>query len=155
MAFAKDFKDGKFAEKLIANFLLSRNINVPVLELGRARQSEGDLEIHNYTVEVKFDRLAGETGNLCFELSNGKGNTGIASTLAKEIYYVVPDNIPQYIIYGFNTDSLRKYLYDKSNANKFKIVNGGDRKAFTLLIVSRKIITEDKIPFLEERILDA
>jgi hypothetical protein len=143
--FRKDLEDGKFAEVLVTNYLKSKNQSLVVTELVRARQKEGDLETVDGTVEVKFDKMAGSTSNLCFELANGKGQpTGIAATKAALVAYVVPRE-DHYIIYMFETEKLRKYILDTNNTAKVRIVNGGDRRAYCLALVTRDNIEADKV----------
>lgn len=133
--FKRDLEDSKLAESIIRQFLEERH-GREVLPLPRERQSEGDLDLGNFTVEVKFDKMAADTGNLCFEMANGKGKfTGIAATKAKYVYYVVPRK-DRYSIYEFDTNSLREFLFDKANADKIRVVNGGDRRAYSLMLLS-------------------
>ena len=141
MAFVRDFKEGKKAEKVVSEYLQGKHAGVAVAELARDRQKEGDLSIGDFTVEVKYDKMARDTGNLCFEIDNGKGPSGIASTLAKVVYYVVPDT-KTLRLYGFDAATLRAWLFDNKNSHLIKVVNGGDRKAFTLLIVKLEMIAE-------------
>ncbi|TFH22782.1 hypothetical protein E4G67_03970, partial [Candidatus Bathyarchaeota archaeon] len=62
---------------------------------GKEEQKYGDLRIvlqeEHVNIEVKFDEMAAKTGNLCFEMSNGSKMTGIMSTKADKVYYVVPN----------------------------------------------------------------
>lgn len=143
--FRKDLEDGKFAEALVSAYLKSKNKELVVTELVKARQKEGDLETDDGTVEVKFDKMAGSTNNLCFELANGKGQpTGIAATKAGHVAYVVPRD-DHYIIYMFETEKLRAYVLDSGNSSKVRIVNGGDRRAYCLALVSRDNVEKDKV----------
>ncbi len=133
--FRKDLEDSKCAEVVIKKFLEAKH-NREIHALPKERQGEGDLDIGDYTVEVKYDKMAASTGNLCFEVANGKGKTtGIAATKARYIYYVVPRD-DEYHIYEFSTESLRLFLFDSANAGKIRVVNGGDRKAYTLMLLS-------------------
>lgn len=133
--FRKDLEESKVAEVVIKKFLEGKH-EKPVLPLPRERQGDGDLDLGDFTVEVKFDKMAASTGNLCFEMANGSGKlTGIAATKAKYVYYVVPQS-SGYTIYEFEVDGLRAFLFDKSNAGKLRVVNGGDRRAYSLMLLS-------------------
>lgn len=107
-----------------------------VRELPKDEQKFGDIELARDNiktfVEVKYDIMAGRTGNLCFEKSNGKRATGIMETLADKVYYVVPGKGAK-VVFGFSTAALREYL-DKSD--KVTIKSGGDRKKFVLALVA-------------------
>lgn len=154
--FVKDFKDGKIAESVVAEHFRSKAYNVE--ELPKARQIEGDLEVfgrpdEQFTVEVKFDRMAKETGNLCFEITNKKGDlTGIASTLADKVVYIVPKSDISVVLFCFDTKALKEYLYDEANISKIKSVKGGDRKAYSLLLVPITTIIEDGLAYEMETI---
>lgn len=128
-----------------------------MLDLERARQKEGDLEVLSdcglsYTVEVKYDMMAKKTGNLCFETNNKKGDlTGIASTLANEVHYVVPKD-DGFVLYLFLTKGLRDYLYDEKNISKFRVVKGGDRRATSMILVKREVLEQDGVAYKMEDI---
>ncbi len=149
--FVKDLKDGQAAEKVIEDYLLDLHPGCRVEKLPRDRQIEGDLECivndnDRFTVEVKFDKMAQKTGNLCFEMANGKGKpTGIATTKADTVVYMVPKTDSSVELYWFNTISLRYYLADSANISKIRCVNGGDKKAFALLLVSTENVVLDGI----------
>ena len=115
----------------------------------REEQKSGDIRIVfdatdiALNIEVKFDLMAEKTGNLCFELSNGKKLTGILDTSADEVFYVVPSGNTRRI-FKFEIDKLRKYILKPENVISKK---GGDNKKFDLALVSIDKIIEDGIPF--------
>jgi len=152
--FVKDLKDGNLAEEVVAEFYREMEYDVETLE--RARQIEGDLEVSGkgkkpFTVEVKFDRMAKDTGNLCFEVTNKKGDlTGIAKTQADVVVYIVSKDEQSVNLFTFDTEKLRAYLYDTANVEKIRQVKGGDKKAFTLMLVSIDNILADGIAHVEE-----
>lgn len=162
--FVKDFEEGRAAENFIMEMLrdeyVSKNVKATIAELPKDRQHEGDFEVFvekpiddHFTVEVKFDKMAGSTDNLCFEVANRKGDlTGIAATEASSVVYIVPDGDDAVTLYWFNSDELRDYLYDEKNLSKIRCVKGGDRKAYTLLLVSIKDIVKDRVAFSVERV---
>jgi len=155
--FLKDLEESKVAVNVVKTFLKTKHSNAVITELDKTRQKEGDVEIVSdcgiaYSVEVKYDMMAQKTGNLCFETHNSKGDlTGISSTEANEVHYVVPDEDGFYL-YMFNTEELRSYLFDTKNISKFRSVRGGDRRATSMLLVSRVLIEEDKVPYRIEKI---
>ncbi len=158
--FLKDLEESKVAVNVVKSYLSQLHKNVKgleITELERARQKEGDLEVTfkrkaSYCVEVKYDMMAKKTGNMCFETHNKKGDlTGIASTEADEIHYVVPRD-EGFILYVFNTKSLRKYLYDEKNIGKFRMVKGGDRRATSMILVKIDVLLEDNVAHKIEEI---
>lgn len=158
--FLKDLEESKVAVNIVKAYLgeLHKDVeNVQIEELKRDRQTEGDVEVISdcgisYCVEVKYDMMAKKTGNLCFETHNSKGKlTGISSTEADEVHYVVPTE-EGFVLYVFKTEELREYLFDVKNIDKFKSVRGGDRRATSMLLVSRVLIEEDEVPHKIEEI---
>ena len=158
--FLKDLEESKVAVNIVKSFLQhfhSKASNLSIEELERERQHEGDVEVLSdcgiaYSVEVKYDIMAQKTGNLCFETHNGKGDpTGVLSTEADEIHYVVPEE-NGFTLYMFDTKNLRAYLFDAKNISKLRVVKGGDRRKYTMLLVNRETLVEDSIPFAVEKI---
>lgn len=162
--FVKDFEEGRVAEKFVMDLLSEqysdRGFAAHISELPRERQSEGDFEVvidkpvdDTFTVEVKFDKMAAKTGNLCFEFANGKGKpTGIAATQADTVVYIVPQSDSSVNLYWFNSDELRDYLRDSDNSSKIRVVQGGDRRAYTLLLLSTDSVESDKLAFRIETV---
>jgi len=158
--FLKDLEESKVAVSIVKTFLDSLHEaadNVVIADLEKARQIEGDVEITSdcgisYSVEVKYDMMAKRTGNLCFETHNKKGKlTGISSTEAHEVHYVVPDD-KGFTLYMFKTEDLRNYLFNVANASRFRSVKGGDRWATFMLLVKREMIEEDNVAYRVEHI---
>lgn len=144
--FKKDLDQSKEAVDAILDYLIDSGY--PAFELiGKVAQKSGDIGYLNTkkiqrNIEVKFDIMAEKTGNLCFEMSNGKKPTGIMATLADYVYYVVPNgNIKQ--VYVFTTSKLRNYIQQPGNA---RITNGGDRRRFSLALVPINKVVKDKLP---------
>jgi hypothetical protein len=139
VGFVKDMAASKEAVGLLMDFFADQG--EVVVECDKATQQLGDIKLErpdgDVYVEVKYDIMAKRTGNLCFELANNKGATGITTTGATWVYYVVPCEGTQRLIFAFETAALRSFL-DTSKCVKIK--NGGDGKRFTLAIVSIKDI---------------
>jgi hypothetical protein len=152
--FVKDLKDGNLAEEVVADFYREKAYNVETLP--KNRQVEGDIEVFGrdeapFTIEVKFDRMAKDTGNLCFEVTNKKGDlTGIAKTQASRVVYIVPKDEQSVKLFTFDTEKLREYLYDTSNSSKVRQVKGGDRRAYTLMLVSIDNVLADGLATVED-----
>ena len=116
-----------------------------VRELPKEEQKNGDLEIHQFdqfeNIEIKFDIMAGRTGNLCFEMSNGTRMTGVMETRADRIYYVVPEGTHKKV-FVFDPEKLRTYLKTSPNVT---IKNGGDKKKFVLALVQIAYVIGDDL----------
>lgn len=159
-SFLKDLEESKVAVNIVKTYLGTLHEdaeNVTISELERARQKEGDVEVLSdcgiaYSVEIKYDMMAKKTGNICFETHNKKGTlTGISSTEADEVHYVIPDE-EGFTLYMFKTEDLKAYLFDEKNISKFRSVKGGDRRATFMLLVKRELIDEDKVAYKVEKI---
>ena len=139
--FRKDFASSLEAVDAIIEDFRSRGHDVE--ELPRERQIEGDIEINGEkTIEIKFDLYAKRSGNLCFEMSNGKKPTGIMTTQADEVFYVVPNGTGKNV-FVFDTEELRSYIQVPGNVT---IKKGGDRRKFDLALVAITKIEEDELP---------
>jgi len=158
--FLKDLEDSKVAVDVVKTFLNKLHkgpYKVTIADLEKERQSEGDIEVTSnsgisYRVEIKYDKMAQKTGNLCFETHNKKGKlTGISSTEAEEVFYVVPGD-KGFTLYIFITEDLKAYLFDDANISKFRSVNGGDRFATCMLLVKREVIEKDGVAYRVEHI---
>jgi hypothetical protein len=81
-------------------------------------------------VEVKSDRIAHKTGNLCIEYKCNNLDSGITTTTAHYwVYYVIGDKKDD--VYIIPTDELRKI------ACSFRSVNGGDGFRSKMYLVPR------------------
>lgn len=139
--FVRDLAMSKEAVNAIMDILRERGHNVK--ELPKERQKEGDIEVdEDRTIEVKFDMYAKRSGNLCFEMSNGKKPTGIMTTQADDVYYVVPNGVGKYV-YTFDTEKLREYIQKPENVI---MKNGGDKRKFSLALVPIEKILKDELP---------
>jgi len=114
----------------------------------KEEQKLGDFRIDDsFNVEVKFDEMAAKTGNFCFEMSNGSKMTGVMTTPADKIVYVLPDG-DKYRAYVFNPTKLRAFITDAANVI---IKNGGDRKKFVLALAKIAKVVDANLP---EEIID-
>lgn len=139
MGFVKDMAASKEAVNLLMDYLADQG--ELVFECDKAAQHLGDIKMErpdgDVFIEVKYDLMAKRTGNLCFELANNKGPTGIATTGAHWVYYVVPAEGEQRLVFRFSTEKLRAFIESSPHV---QIKQGGDGKRFKLAIVSIKHI---------------
>ena len=146
MGFLRDLDRSQEAVQLAMSRLIDRDFICHELE-GKEEQKFGDIRVItedvDINIEVKFDAMAEKTGNLCFEMSNGKRLTGILETKADEVWYVVP-NGGQRTIYKFDINTLKTYILNPENIT---VKNGGDKWKFSLALVSIDKIINDKIAY--------
>lgn len=148
--FVYDKSRGDLAEEIVLDILHNE---YPDKKFKRVKGKNSDYDIvedsrrkDKLTVEVKFDIKAQETGNLCFEFTNGAKPTGVCVSKAKEIWYVLKTkNKNEHLIFKFDRARLLQYLLYHSilNPKKLRICYGGDRKSFGLIIIPMKTIIED------------
>jgi len=148
-SFRKDLALSQEAVEIVMDHLVDNDITCHELE-GKKEQEHGDIRSYPngldgtpVDIEVKFDVMAEKTGNLCFELSNGKKLTGMLGTKAHDVYYVVPAGESRNI-YKFELGKLREYILEPSNVT---VKKGGDRKKFHLALVSLDKIVGDGVPY--------
>lgn len=142
--FLRDLDRSKAAVNALMEHYKSKGLEVEEL-VTRKQQKSGDFTLHlkdgPLNVEVKFDMYAKRSGNLCFEMSNGNKPTGIMSTPAGRICYVVPSE-DVYTVFVFDPHKLREYIQDPA---KVKIKNGGDKKKFVLALAKMTDIVHDDL----------
>jgi catechol 2,3-dioxygenase-like lactoylglutathione lyase family enzyme len=149
-SFRKDLEDSKKGVGVAASYF-AKKYNAAIRELPKAEQGNGDFEVEAdkdicgpFFVEVKYDLMAAKTGNLCFEVDNGKKATGILATAAQRIVYAIPQ-VGGHRLFIFRTPDLLTYLSNPTQAGKFRFVRGGDGKRFGMLLVPLATIEADKV----------
>jgi len=136
--FIKDKKRGEIGEKIAFQVLESEYPKTEILK-AQGKQPDWDFAIGKMYFEVKYDEMAFDTGNICFEVSNGTKLTGIFASKSHEILYVIPTKkSKEYQVFKFNRIKLLKWLDE--NPTLTRAVNGGDRNKFSLLLVKRDIL---------------
>lgn len=157
--FLRDLAESQTAVDAVLDHLIDRGLVAHELE-GKREQKSGDIRYYPngnlekpVDLEIKFDKMSKRTGNMCFELANNKGLTGISKTKADRIVYVCPTG-SGYDVYVFEPDTLKGFLFDTANSDKVKIKSGGDGKRFTLALVKINIIVDEKV-WLEMWSIDA
>jgi hypothetical protein len=137
--FLRDLKDGQKGEAVAYQTLLSCGKYKKSKEKPPS-QKHGDFQLIDkkngnlpVNIEVKYDILAETTGNMCFEFANGKGEyTGIMSTQADVLTYVL-NNKGDFSLYLFVPTIIKQYLFE-SNSPYIRIVNGGDKKKYSMAL---------------------
>lgn len=149
-SFRKDLEESKKGVSVAAQYF-STKYDAPCTELPKAEQHKGDFFVERDNdsgggiyVEVKFDLMAAKTSNLCFEVSNGKKATGIMSTEADKVVYVVPQ-ADGFKLFIFGRADLLNYLANPVNVGKFRLVRGGDGHRFSMVIIPIATVEQDKV----------
>ena len=121
------------------NKIVGKNSDYDIVEETKSK--------NGLTIEVKFDIKAKDTGNLCFEFTNGKKPTGVCVSKAKEIWYVLESKTPDtYIIFKFDRAKLLQHLLYHAivqESKDIRVVYGGDDKRFGLIIIPIKRVVEE------------
>ena len=89
--------------------------------------------------EVKYDEMARDTGNICFEVSNGTKLTGIFASDTEDVFYIVPTK-EQNIYEVFRMNRVKLVGWLKENLTLTRAVNGGDKNKFSLLLVKKEVL---------------
>ncbi len=145
--FLRDLDRSKAAVNALMEHYKAEGYTVGEL-VGKEDQKMGDFwyrllpEHDDICVEVKFDMYAKRSGNLCFEMSNGSKPTGIMTTMADKVCYVVPTDEGARV-FVFDPEELRTYIQDPT---KVEIKNGGDKKKFVLALAKMTSVVEDGLP---------
>ncbi|MHC5056391.1 MAG: hypothetical protein ACYTKD_16970 [Planctomycetota bacterium] len=150
--FVKDKEQGDIAENVIMQMLSDE---YPDRKFKRMEGKFSDYDIiedsrrkNKLTVEVKFDIKAASTGNLCFEFTNGKKPTGVCVSKAQEIRYVLKTKRKNhFIVLTFDrAELIQKLLYYAVTkpTKGIRLVYGGDRRAFGLILIPLKTIVEEE-----------
>jgi hypothetical protein len=91
-------------------------------------------------LEVKYDKMANKTGNLCLELFDHKSQpSGILATQAHFIIFVLTKNL----MFEFDVCRLREFVRYHITMGTHKIVKGGDGRAFEMMLVPIEAIEKE------------
>lgn len=134
--FLSDLKDGKKMEEYVAaiykeNFF--KTCDYISFHIGK----EYDISFSfprkdSIHVEVKFDKYANKSGNLCFEMFDHKGRpSGIFGTEAHLMVFV----LNQDLMFEFSVPELRTFIQNHVISGKYRVVKGGDGNAFEMMLV--------------------
>lgn len=139
--FLKDLDDGKAAEKYIAK-LYKENFYPTCDYISYHIGKDYDISFSfprkdSIHVEVKFDKYAVKSGNLCFELQDHKGRpSGIMATKADLMVFIVAKSLKsKKQIFEFDVPELRDFIEQHMDTTTYKIVKGGDGNAFEMMLI--------------------
>lgn len=116
--FEKSLKEGEYGEHTVWNLLQKqpkvRNV-IDVRECQKHQQKDIDFLVETinrqfYSVEVKSDYKAQESGNMVYEFSTNGGLGCFERTEADYIFYVIPKNREVHVV---NVKALRQYVRKK------------------------------------------
>jgi len=139
--FLSDLSDGKKAEQYIEK-LYKKNFyptsDYSSFHIGK----EYDISFSfprkdSIHIEVKFDKYAVKSGNLCFELQDHKARpSGIMATEAHLMVFIVAKSLQsKKQIFEFDVPALREFIEEHVDSTTYKIVKGGDGNAFEMMLV--------------------
>ena len=140
--FLKDLSAGKKAEQYIAK--LYHESFYPTCDyISYHIGKEYDISFSfprkaSIHIEVKFDKYAVKSGNLCFEMQDHKSRpSGIMSTKADLMVFIVAKTLGarNQQIFEFDVPALREFVEYHMDTAKYKIVKGGDGGAFEMMLV--------------------
>jgi len=139
--FLEDLADGKKAEEYIAKLYKEKYFTTGEY-MSNATKAYDICFLFprkkRVRLEIKYDKMAKKTGNLCFELFDDKSRpSGILATEADLTVYMLDKNT----IFEFQTNELKKFIEYAIKEKQFKVVKGGDNRAFTMIIVPIDTIT--------------
>lgn len=139
--FLSDLSDGKKAEQYIAK-LYQDNFFPTADYVSFHIGKEYDISFSfprkdSIHIEVKFDKYAVKSGNLCFELQDHKGRpSGIMGTEANLMVFIVAKSLrSKKDVFEFDVPGLRAFVSSHLDSAKYKIVKGGDGNAFEMMLV--------------------
>jgi len=146
--FLKDLAESQVAVDAVLDYLIDRGFVAHELE-GKREQKRGDIRYYPegdmdkpMDLEIKYDKMSKRTGNMCFEVANNKGMTGICKTKADRIVYVCPST-DKFEVYLFDPTTLKEFLFNPASDVKF--ANGGDKKRFMLALVKKTTIISEGV----------
>jgi hypothetical protein len=116
--FDKELIDAKKAEDMFLHILCMAGSNAELNQSSDINQlRKGDIVVHDdrygdYYLEVKHDKMASTTGNVCFELST------LNHTASPYLVYLIDDNF-----YIWKTNDIKRKIINKEYKARVK---GGD-----------------------------
>ncbi len=126
MGFLDDLAVGGFAEDFLGKILRNAGIPTSKSDAGLSSDLICNIDGMDFTVEVKYDRMEAQTGNIAVEYYNSRKckPSGITSTTSDLWCFVLSKPMAAYI-----TPVARLRAYMKDNKCKRDISNGGDGNA--------------------------
>ena len=141
--FLSDLKDGKKMEEYVAS-IYKDNFFTTCDYISYHIGKDYDISFsfprkESVHVEVKYDKMANKTGNLCFEMFDHKGEaSGIFATKAHLMVFVLNKDI----MFEFDVPSLKNFVKEHVRSKRYRILKGGDGNAFEMMLVPITEITK-------------
>lgn len=137
----KDLEEGNNVENELVKILENSGLKVTTTQVD-GLNSKYDLIVNTikktYTIEVKFDRMVNETGNVAIELhkilNDEKLPSGLSITEADYYVYKLSDKF-----YSIKTKKLKDLIKKLIKNDAIKIVMGGDNRSVCIGLISKYI----------------
>jgi hypothetical protein len=100
----------KLIELAVAEHYWDLTREVIFVPVGFCKAYDGISRSKQLSFEVKFEKRAAETFNLCFEYSYSGKPSGLAATEATKWVHVIPTDRTHLLAFEFDVDSLRETL---------------------------------------------
>jgi len=148
--FLDDLGDGKKAEKYVAKLYKTKfHPTCDYVTFFPGKEYDISLSFprkDSLHIEVKFDKYAVKSGNLCFELQDHKGRpSGIMATQAHIMVFIVANSLyGKKDIFEFEVGLLKEFIEYHIDSGEFKIVKGGDGNAFEMMLVPIEYMVKQK-----------
>ena len=124
-----DLREGESAEVAVRDYLNSNTNCHYKKSYKTSTRSDMSCLYHGEMVEVKLDRKAPATGNICFEQNLFK------KTASATVVYVIGD-----VAYLFDTRELAKAIIELHSQGQTKYMKLGDRNANPAILVKSVLI---------------
>ena len=139
MGFITDLQFGNEYEKIFCDIMKFEEFNIST---GNFKEYDIiDLKTGK-KYEIKSDRLAYKTGNLCIEYMCNKKLSGISTTTADYYGYFIQKQDKTYHIYVIPTEKIKLMIDNKSYV---KSMNGGDGWKSTFYLFKVELFEEFKL----------
>jgi hypothetical protein len=148
--FSLDVVDGELAEKwaqgAYKKYLENKGFCVTIF-LPETPSSRCDFIVlcqdKTKLVEVKWDKLANETGNVCFEVISRNQTSGYLTTEADVFLHVINEDE----IYFYSTTPMLKWLMREFVVGNLRIADGGDNQTSKIILYPKDNFA--RLPFVK------
>lgn len=134
MGFKRDLALGKKGENLVIKLFSKHGIEVesnPDKETRSHYDIVGKFEKKNFTIEVKYDYKAAETGNLAIEYSNPKSNKPSGINVTKATFWsTIVDDMGFPTIWLASVKSLKKFINEYKPWKIFSFAGDGNASIY-------------------------
>lgn len=147
--FKEDLKFGQYYENICIDYFINNGYTLIENSQNKGKFSDYDFIIKKDNeikkIEVKSDKLAYKTGNICIEYECYNKKSGINSTNSDYYcYYIIKDN-NMYDLYIIPVEIIKKEI---KNQNYFKDMTGGNFNKSKFYLFKLKIFEK----YLEKNI---